>query len=702
MLATALSIVLCMSTPIKTAAPAARPDSVALEPAGSYPFRAGRALVVDSARSLAFVGSGAGVFIVDVSDPQNPEVLSDRIRCQDMVSGLWLDGDRLFTNVLPIGGGYKPGRVVEIWDVLEPRSPVMLGSVEHRSNGPGVWARDTVLLAAGFHYLYSYNIADPSRPVPLDTARARIGVDQFQDRDTLVFCAENAGGIDVFSIADPSNLRLVAQWPDGFASHFPGVQLAGDTLYMTCGYGPLGIKSGLWVFDITDPLNGQLLGAFDTIRTYAHRCAIRDTFALVGYRDGGPLKVVSVADPANMYLVDSLRPGISSMDVAWFGSRAYVAYSDRFIVYDMTDPGNPAELGSVPISLVGNGMARTGDLLLSAGSQFSVLHRTGYDDLELLGVVDLEGGALEVAARDSLALVAGWKHEEGYRLWAVDFQDPANPVVLGTDSLPSAEVGIWVMDSVGCVATETGLYLRDLLRPGLPVIGSLAVAMQPGRMAVRDTLCFVSGDRLRVFDIGDPDSIRLVADTAVEAVDLALRDTLLVTLGQYDAHLFSVSDPAHPCSLSTLGVFSARSVVLVDTLVVVGCRGHVDVWSVADPSQPRRLTRSYIEDNAYDIELHEDMVFTSEVRCYRLNIIPQGVSEEPTPAPRSMDRLCPGMVRHELPLSGGSTAKLLDIAGRYVMDLKPGANDVRHLSPGVYYVRPTDGSDRPVRVVLAK
>jgi hypothetical protein len=30
---------------------------------------------------------------------------------------------------------------------------------------------------------------------------------------------------------------------------------------------------------------------------------------------------------------------------------------------------------------------------------------------------------------------------------------------------------------------------------------------------------------------------------------------------------------------------------------------------------------------------------------------------------------------------------LLDAAGRKVMDLKPGANDVRALAPGVYFVR---------------
>ena len=35
----------------------------------------------------------------------------------------------------------------------------------------------------------------------------------------------------------------------------------------------------------------------------------------------------------------------------------------------------------------------------------------------------------------------------------------------------------------------------------------------------------------------------------------------------------------------------------------------------------------------------------------------------------------------------GYGADLLDISGRKVLDLKPGANDVRALAPGVYFVR---------------
>lgn len=63
------------------------------------------------------------------------------------------------------------------------------------------------------------------------------------------------------------------------------------------------------------------------------------------------------------------------------------------------------------------------------------------------------------------------------------------------------------------------------------------------------------------------------------------------------------------------------------------------------------------------------------------------------------------------PGSGGPEAGhvpvLLDITGRQVMELKPGANDVSALSPGVYFVQATGsrvrGSEGPrVKVVIQR
>jgi hypothetical protein len=41
-----------------------------------------------------------------------------------------------------------------------------------------------------------------------------------------------------------------------------------------------------------------------------------------------------------------------------------------------------------------------------------------------------------------------------------------------------------------------------------------------------------------------------------------------------------------------------------------------------------------------------------------------------------------------------SKAKLLDASGRVVMSLQPGPNDIRHVAPGVYFLRSADGGER--------
>lgn len=74
----------------------------------------------------------------------------------------------------------------------------------------------------------------------------------------------------------------------------------------------------------------------------------------------------------------------------------------------------------------------------------------------------------------------------------------------------------------------------------------------------------------------------------------------------------------------------------------------------------------------------------------RVPVARLGLKERPTPcaAPRSPEAT---IVRGVLRIADSRQdteyrAELLDIAGRKVMDLRPGRNDIRHLSPGVYFV----------------
>jgi hypothetical protein len=79
---------------------------------------------------------------------------------------------------------------------------------------------------------------------------------------------------------------------------------------------------------------------------------------------------------------------------------------------------------------------------------------------------------------------------------------------------------------------------------------------------------------------------------------------------------------------------------------------------------------------------------------------------EPAASPNPLRLSGPTIVRGVLMLPGPGTrsglsdnpvmsrAVLLDAAGREVMNLVPGANDVRGIAPGVYFIREPSGFNR--------
>jgi hypothetical protein len=82
---------------------------------------------------------------------------------------------------------------------------------------------------------------------------------------------------------------------------------------------------------------------------------------------------------------------------------------------------------------------------------------------------------------------------------------------------------------------------------------------------------------------------------------------------------------------------------------------------------------------------------------------PYGI-EEGTKSQVEMTKALPTVVRNILflPLSHFTLhSSLFDLTGRAVMSLRPGANDVRGLAPGVYFIRPVGGKSA-ARVILTR
>lgn len=95
--------------------------------------------------------------------------------------------------------------------------------------------------------------------------------------------------------------------------------------------------------------------------------------------------------------------------------------------------------------------------------------------------------------------------------------------------------------------------------------------------------------------------------------------------------------------------------------------------------------------------VHEDQNHALYLSCrYELTDIAQPALRPAEPRQRAAT-----IVRGMIHVRGDDPAVLLGITGQKQMELSPGANDVRHLAAGVYYVRQETGN-RLARVVVAR
>jgi sugar (pentulose or hexulose) kinase len=115
------------------------------------------------------------------------------------------------------------------------------------------------------------------------------------------------------------------------------------------------------------------------------------------------------------------------------------------------------------------------------------------------------------------------------------------------------------------------------------------------------------------------------------------------------------------------------------------------VTSIFDPANPVQVGYHDTPCWARGVAVSGEYVYVADWTCglWIYQLYGMGV-QETTNDERGTMKVGPTVVRGVLLLPGSQSASsscLMDISGRKVMDLRPGANGVRALAPGVYFVR---------------
>lgn len=292
-------------------------DDVAVNPEPTYGIRYQSCWgwTGTGGKEYGIIGSTAGTYIIEVTDPSNPvqrdyvpHYQSDLIWHEYKTYGnyLYIISDDAGTNTLQIADlSYLPDSVHVVYDgtslFVHSHTLFIDGDkmyVASVSGGPG-----------GFSAMNVYSLANPALPVLLRKLNQ-----------------------------DYNNINSVHD-----------IYVTNDTIYANCGY------QGLFIYRYDETLNrfiqlGSMTSYID--QGYNHSCFASDDrstlYICEEVPDGKSVKVVDITDVANPSVIDTFynNAGCTPHNPYVKGDFLYIAYyMDGLIMYDISNPATPVKVG---------------------------------------------------------------------------------------------------------------------------------------------------------------------------------------------------------------------------------------------------------------------------------------------------------------------------------------------------------------------
>jgi hypothetical protein len=179
--------------------------------------------------------------------------------------------------------------------------------------------------------------------------------------------------------------------------------------------------------------------------------------------------------------------------------------------------------------------------------------------------------------------------------------------------------------------------------------------------------------------------------------------------GDSGLRVVNVSNPAAPHEVGHCDLDGSSGGVALsgNYAYVTSGNGGIHVVDVSNPLAPHEAGFHDVPSWACNVAADSNYAYLAdwEAGLQVYEFYGGAAVEETMNDERGATKRCPTIVRGVVWLVPTTSykpqaASLLDISGRKVLGLKPGANDVRHLSPGVYFVRaePQAASHEPQTV----
>ena len=482
-----------------------------------------------------------GFSLVDISDPSSPSVSYH----ENLTGGIYDLGQVYNTKLKEINGTlylfisdinktpvYKiTGSASNI--SLSGESSTMCGSDECDFSENGNY----IFLASSW-YLTSYDITNPSNPVNPSqfNPSPNAGVERVNIIQDRAYITMRNTGFGIVDISDPSAMT------EKSIVNSPG---EATNVTVSDGYAYLcdGEDFGVHIYGVAEPEEPSLLYTYTGLSD-PKSIGIQDKYLyIINTSNNAEMAVFDISVPESpVYKKSTWQYSPESMKIA--GNRIYIAGNQNGIsMNDLTDPETPGVIPPWHVSVQGgypkaiDAYGRYG-AVVTAGSYLNIFDLSWSESFFSAGVLNMGGsaGSKDVIITDKYAYVAN--STDG--IFVVDISNPAVMTVLNT-----------LAGAGGC--SESIEIAGDYLYSA------------------------TSNNGLVIYDISDPDfysvsSYNPLISTGggTTAYDLEIRgDYAVLACGSSGIEIYNIYDPENPVQILTYTGITADKILLSGNLLYV-------------------------------------------------------------------------------------------------------------------------------------
>jgi hypothetical protein len=456
--------------------------------------------------------------------------------------------------------------------VCQPQQLPSMGSGVSRVELLG----STILTGESHRGLGIFDRTDPLSPEPVGLYRPSGSVQSLTIADGRAYVSVGGGVVQILDVADPRSPAPLGSFEVVDSAGY--VAVSGRLAFV-------GAPSGLWMFEVSDPTAPYLAGIVE--EGAPGHMVTSGSYLYMAMGLGG-VKIVDFSNWLDLRVVGSLPvPGKVVDHVAVANGILYAATTEGIEIIDVTDPTQPALLGTTP-----PGPIEVFDAQVSGDVAIAVSIWEGlwlYDVSNpaaptLLSTLDTPGDSYSARIDGNLVYVA-----DGHRgVSVVDITDPSAPALVspGDYFVPQSPFGITVRDGIAYIADGAGgLTLMDVTDPALTrglgaITGTNWFAKE---VALSGDLAFLARyGGTRIINIASPTAPALVgtAEGGSASAIAASGDALYVS-----GFVVDVSDPAAPVNMGRL--LNGGDGLAVEGDRLYSTNGNaLFIYGIADPLNP--------------------------------------------------------------------------------------------------------------------